>query len=283
MGTTLDGKLLSEKIRSEIQYGVIKYAEKGYRKPGIAVILVGDDYASSLYVSLKEKACKNAGFNSFIKRLDYNIETDDLLDLITGYNDDSMVDGILVQLPLPSHIDEEKVLLSVNPDKDVDGFHPYNVGMLSIGSDALFPCTPLGVLKLLEHYEIAIEGRHCVIVGASNIVGKPMASMMLRNNATVSICHKYTKDLQSLTLQADILISAVGKANFITHDYVRGGSVIIDVGMNRLNGKIVGDIDFDSVKEKSSYITPVPGGVGPMTITMLLYNTLKSFKNHTGC
>ncbi len=278
MATILDGKALSEKLINGFGRQVDSLRGKNKRVPGIAVIIVGDDYASNLYVSMKEKACLRVGFKSVVKRLDASITTDKLLDIISLYNNDDTIDGILVQLPLPGHIDENKILLSIDPAKDVDGFHPFNVGLLNIGADTLFPCTPYGIIKLLEEYEIQVESKHAVVVGASNIVGKPMAALFLRNNATVSICHIMTTNVPEITSQADILVTGVGKAHFITNEFVKPGAVVVDVGMNRFNGKVTGDVDFESVQNKCSFITPVPGGVGPMTITMLLYNTLKSFR-----
>jgi len=278
MSTLLDGRALSNKFKDSFREQVPSLKKRLGRIPGIAVILVGEDYASNLYVGMKEKACVDVGFKSVVNRLDSSVTTKELLRLIEDYNKDESIDGILVQLPLPDHIDEENVLLAIDPAKDVDGFHPYNVGLLNIGSDTLFPCTPYGVIKILQEYDINPDGKHAVVVGASNIVGKPMASLLLRKNATVTICHIRTKNICEITKQADILVTAAGKAHLITPEYVKDNAVIVDVGMNRLNGKIIGDVDFEGVRKKCSYITPVPGGVGPMTITMLLYNTLKSYK-----
>jgi len=279
LATILDGKALSEKLINGFGRQVDSLRGKNKRVPGIAVIIVGDDYASKLYVSMKEKACLDVGYKSIVERLDASVTTENLLDLISLYNNDDSIDGILVQLPLPAHIDDTKILLSIDPAKDVDGFHPFNVGMLNIGMDTLYPCTPYGIIKLLEEYDIQIEGSHAVVVGASNIVGKPMSALFLKYNATVSICHIMTRNVAEITSQADILVSAVGKPHFITDEFVKEGAVVVDVGMNRVAGKVTGDVDFNSVVEKCSYITPVPGGVGPMTITMLLYNTLKSYKS----
>lgn len=278
MSTLLDGRALSNKFKDSFRDQVPSLKGRFGRIPGIAVILVGEDYASNLYVGMKEKACVDVGFKSVVKRLDSSVTTKELLRLIEDNNKDESIDGILVQLPLPDHIDEENILLAIDPAKDVDGFHPFNVGLLNIGMDTLFPCTPYGIIKILQEYDINIDGKHAVIVGASNIVGKPMASLLLRKNATVSICHIRTKKICELTRQADILVAAAGKAHLITPDYVKDGAVVVDVGMNRINGKIIGDVDFEGTRKKCSYITPVPGGVGPMTITMLLYNTLKSYK-----
>jgi len=278
MSTLLDGRALSNKFKDSFREQVPSLKERFGRIPGIAVILVGEDYASNLYVGMKEKACVDVGFKSVVNRLDSSVTTKELLRLIEDYNKDESIDGILVQLPLPDHIDEENILLAIDPAKDVDGFHPFNVGLLNIGMDTLFPCTPYGIIKIFQEYDINTDGKHAVIVGASNIVGKPMASLLLRKNATVSICHIRTKNICDLTRQADILVAAAGKAHLITPDYVKDGAVVVDVGMNRINGKIIGDVDFEGTRKKCSYITPVPGGVGPMTITMLLYNTLKSYK-----
>lgn len=278
MATLMDGKYVSQKIRSTLKEKASLYKEKYNRTPGIAVILVGDDPASNIYVNMKEKACNEAGFLSIVKRLPDTSTTEEVLSFVHKFNNDDSVNGILVQLPLPKHIDEKKVLFAIDPAKDVDGFHPFNVGLLHLGEDALFPCTPYGVMKMLEEYNIDVSGKNAVVLGRSNIVGKPMAALLLRNNATVTICHSRTRDLQSVCAAADILVAAIGKPHFVTKDFVKNGAVVIDVGINRVEGKIVGDVKFDEVSDKASYITPVPGGVGPMTITMLMYNTMKSFE-----
>ncbi len=274
--TILDGKKLAEKVRNELRNDVKKLDHVG-----LAVVLVGDDEASRLYVSMKKKACEDVGIESIEVKLPNNINEEMLISEIEKLNLDSKVDGILVQLPLPKHINSAKILSLIDPNKDVDGFHPQNVGLLVTGTETGFiPCTPLGVIKLLEEYNISPKGKNSVIVGASNIVGKPVASLLLNRNSTIDICHIYTQDLKAHTLQADILVVGVGKTDLIRGDMVKDGVVVIDIGINKLsNGKIVGDINFDEVSKKASYITPVPGGVGPMTIAMLLQNTVQSAQN----
>lgn len=274
--TILDGKKLAEKVRNELRNDVKKLDHVG-----LAVVLVGDDEASRLYVSMKKKACEDVGIESIEVKLPNNINEEMLISEIEKLNLDSKVDGILVQLPLPKHINSAKILSLIDPNKDVDGFHPQNVGLLVTGTETGFiPCTPLGVIKLLEEYNINPKGKNSVIVGASNIVGKPVASLLLNRNSTIDICHIYTQDLKAHTLQADILVVGVGKTDLIRGDMVKDGVVVIDIGINKLsNGKIVGDINFDEVSKKASYITPVPGGVGPMTIAMLLQNTVQSAQN----
>lgn len=274
----IDGKALGLKIREGIAQEVAEISSKVGRKPGLSVILVGDYPASQIYVNMKEKACIEAGFNSFVYRMSQDTTTDELLNLIEKLNNDDEVDGILVQLPLPDHIDEKAVLYSIDPKKDVDGFHPFNVGLLNIGEDTLYPCTPYGVMKIFEEYNIELSGKNAVVIGRSNIVGKPMAALLLKGNATVTICHSRTKNIASICKNADIIVAAVGIPNFVTADFVKDGAVVIDVGINRVNNKLVGDVNYSDVYDKCSYITPVPGGVGPMTIAMLMYNTLKSFK-----
>ena len=281
MSVLIDGKAVSSKYKYEIKIKTDDYFNKYNLKPGLAVILVGDNQASNLYVNMKEKACYAVGFKSVVERLSESVSTEDILNLIDEFNKDDSIHGILVQLPLPTHIDEKKILYAIDPLKDVDGFHPYNVGLLYIGEDTFNPCTPLGVMKLFKEYDIKLRGKNAVVVGASNIVGRPMAAMLLREFATVTICHIYTKNLKEICKRADILISAAGKSKLIDSNYVKNGAIIIDIGMNKDEcGKLCGDVDFESVKNIASYITPVPGGVGPMTIAMLLYNTLKSFENH---
>lgn len=278
----LDGKILAEKIKEEIKNQVLTYIEKGYRRPTLAVILVGNNPASQIYVNKKIKDCQSVGINSKPFFLPENTTQIELLDLIGQLNGDEEVDGILVQLPLPSHINTLEIIEAINPKKDVDGFHPLNVGKLATGrDDGIVPCTPYGIVKLLEYYKIDTFGKDVVVVGASNIVGKPMSLLFLKDEkSTVTVCHKNTKDLKSHTLKADILVVAVGKPKLITADMVKEGVVVVDVGINRVDGKIVGDVDFDKVKEKAYAITPVPGGVGPMTVAMLLYNTLNVYKNN---
>ncbi|MGM8214076.1 bifunctional methylenetetrahydrofolate dehydrogenase/methenyltetrahydrofolate cyclohydrolase FolD [Bacillaceae bacterium W0354] len=274
--TIMYGTELANKYREDFKIKVNELKQKGYQ-PSLAVIIVGNNPASETYVRMKQKACEKVGIHSVVKQFNENIDEVILLDYIEQLNKDESINGILVQLPLPKHINETLVLEKVDPAKDVDGFHPINVGKLSIGQDTLYPCTPFGIVKLLEHYQVEVEGKHVVIVGRSNIVGKPVGQLMLNQNATITYCHSKTKDLFAHTKRADILIVAVGKAKLITKEAVKENAVIIDVGNTFLkNGKVVGDVDFDQVKETASFITPVPKGVGPMTITMLLHNTIKA-------
>ena len=282
MATIIDGKSLGLKIRQLVAKEVENLHALVGRKPGLAVILVGDSAASSIYVNMKEKACNEVNFNSYVYRLDNSTTTDNLLELIDRLNSDNNIDGILVQLPLLSHIDEKQELYRVDPLKDVDGFHPFNVGLLHLGENTLFPCTPHGILKIFDEYSVELAGKNAVVVGRSNIVGKPMASLLLRRNATVTICHSRTKDVASICRSADIIVAAVGIPRYITSEFVADGAIVIDVGINRVDGKLVGDVDYDNVVNKCSLITPVPGGVGPMTIAMLMYNTLMAYKkrNH---
>ena len=275
----IDGKKVSSHIKDNIAAEVKILKNKTGKTPGLAVVLVGDDPASAVYVKNKNKTCKNIGFQSFEHILPKNTSEDKLLNLINELNNDDQVNGILVQLPLPSHISSKKILVSINPQKDVDGFHLENVGRLVTGNALFKPCTPAGIIKLLDEYKIEIEGKNAVIIGRSNIVGKPVSFLLLERNATVTICHSRTKDLPSITRSADILIAAIGKPNFVSLDMVKNNAVVIDVGINRLDGKLVGDVDFASVSKQASLITPVPGGVGPMTIAMLMENTLQAFKN----
>jgi methylenetetrahydrofolate dehydrogenase (NADP+)/methenyltetrahydrofolate cyclohydrolase len=275
----IDGKMVASHIKDNIAAEVQILKNKTGKTPGLAVVLVGDDPASAVYVKNKNKTCKNIGFQSFEHILSENTSEDKLLNLINDLNNDDQVNGILVQLPLPSHISSKKILVAINPQKDVDGFHLENVGRLVTGNALFKPCTPAGIIKLLDEYKIAIEGKNAVIIGRSNIVGKPVSFLLLERNATVTICHSRTKDLPSLTRSADILIAAIGKPNFVTPDMVKNNAVVIDVGINRLDGKLVGDVDFASVSKQASLITPVPGGVGPMTIAMLMENTFQAFKN----
>ncbi|WP_066047172.1 bifunctional methylenetetrahydrofolate dehydrogenase/methenyltetrahydrofolate cyclohydrolase FolD [Robertmurraya korlensis] len=273
---TINGKELSIKKRVEIQENVQSLKKEGV-VPGLAVILVGNNDASRTYVANKQKACKELGIYSELITFDATVTQDVLLSKIHALNENKDIHGILVQLPLPKHLDEDEIIDAISPMKDVDGFHPINVGKMVIGQDALMPCTPSGVMVMLEDHGISLSGKHVVIVGRSNIVGKPLGQMLLNQDATVTYCHSKTHDLASFTKQADILIAAVGKANFITPDYVKNGAVVIDVGINRNEeGKLCGDVAYHQVKEIASYITPVPGGVGPMTITMLMYNTVKA-------
>lgn len=280
MAKLIDGKLVSSKIRLEISQETAEFIQKTGIQPHLVVIIVGNDAASMTYVKNKKKACEDVGFKSTVIELPEETPEVDLLEQIKELNEDLTVHGILVQLPLPKHIDEQKVIDTISVKKDVDGFHPYQVGALVSGLPCLKPCTPSGVIELLKAYNIDMAGRHAVIVGRSHIVGKPLIQLLLDQNATVTVCHSRTQNLAEFTKSADILIVAIGRAHFITADMVKEGAVVIDVGINRLEtGKLVGDVLYDEVFEKASYITPVPGGVGPMTITMLLKNTLKAAKN----
>ncbi len=273
----LDGKALSQRIEQKVKDEVIELKTQTGYTPGLAVILVGQDPASQAYVSMKKKACDRVGFYSVSHEMPEDISQEAIENTITMMNKNPNIDGILVQLPLPPQIDTTKILELVNPAKDVDGFHPYNVGRLVTNLDGFVPCTPLGVMELLAEYNIDVKGKNCVVVGASNIVGKPMASLLLNADATVEICHIFTDDLKKHTLNADIILVGVGVINLIKEDMVKDGAIIVDIGINRAeSGKLVGDVDFANVSEKCSYITPVPGGVGPMTIAMLLSNTLKA-------
>jgi methylenetetrahydrofolate dehydrogenase (NADP+) / methenyltetrahydrofolate cyclohydrolase len=273
----IEGKQVAASIRLECKARVADLRGKTGVTPGLAVILVGDNPASAVYVGSKIKACAEVGIRSFRKQYPAQIDEDTLITTIEGLNRDPNVHGILVQLPLPGHIDMRRVLKTIDAAKDVDGFHLYNVGGLVVGDTIFPPCTPYGVVKLLEHEHIEVAGRNVVVVGASNIVGKPMALMLMQREATVSVCHVKTRDLAQFTILADILVVAAGKPNLILPQMVKSGAVVIDVGINRLpDGRIVGDVDFEGVRQKASYITPVPGGVGPMTVTMLLFNTLTS-------
>ncbi len=284
--TLIKGSEISKQIKEELKKEVAELKERNNLIPGLATILVGEDEASKVYVGAKEKACKELGIYS--ERIDLSADTKetDLLALIEKLNKDSKIHGILVQLPLPKHINETNVLYTVNPAKDVDGFHPVNIGKMVLGEHTFLPCTPHGILELLMRSGVKTDGAEVVVVGRSNIVGKPIANMLLQKqkggNATVTICHTGTNDLASHTRKADILIVAVGKPKTITADMVKEGVVVIDVGVNRLPTGLVGDVDFDTVKEKAKAITPVPGGVGPMTITMLMFNTVQAAKMQSG-
>lgn len=283
MATLIDGKKVSQEIRLKLAEETKCFIEETAIRPHLVVIIVGNNPASMTYVKNKKTSCEAVGFKSTVIELPIEITEAELLTKIIELNEDSAVHGILVQLPLPSHISEEKVIQTISVEKDVDGFHPYQVGALASGMKCLKPCTPSGVIELLKAYGIEIAGRHAVIVGRSHIVGKPLMQLLLDENATVTVCHSKTTDLAQFTKTADILVVAIGRANFIKANMVKDGAVVIDVGINRLdNGKLVGDVSFDEVSDKVSYITPVPGGVGPMTITMLLRNTLKAAKNQLG-
>lgn len=271
----LDGKKLAKQIRNSIKEEVSELKKRSI-VPSLAVILIGNNPASQLYVNMKTKACEDAGIYSINHRMPEEISEKELIDVIKMLNANPMVHGILVQLPLPKHIDENKVIEAIDYRKDVDGFHPYNAGKLVRGNPMFYPCTPLGIMRLFEEYNIELKGKDVVIVGAGNITGKPMASMLVNAYATVQICNIYTDKLKEKTRQADILISAAGKPHLIKADMVKEESVIVDVGISKIDGKVMGDVDFKEVSKKASYITPVPGGVGPMTIAMLLYNTMRS-------
>ena len=276
MAKIIDGKQISLDIKNELKEKVAKNKEQGIEIT-LAVVKVGNDPASAVYVRNKEKACEYVGINSKTLALPEETTEEELLNVVKELNEDKNVNGILVQLPLPKHIDESKVLLTIDSTKDVDGFHPVNVGKMVIGEDTFLPCTPAGIIEMIKRTDIDIEGKECVVIGRSNIVGKPMAMLMLKENATVTIAHSRTKDLKEVTKRADIIVAAIGKAKFVTADYVKEGAVVIDVGMDRdENGKLCGDVDFESVSKVASAITPVPGGVGPMTVTMLLVNCLRS-------
>ncbi|PKT79548.1 bifunctional methylenetetrahydrofolate dehydrogenase/methenyltetrahydrofolate cyclohydrolase FolD [Helicobacter winghamensis] len=274
----LDGKTLAQDIENAI-YQEVQFLNKEGITPGLAVILVGNNPASQSYVNMKAKACKRTGIYSITHEMPENIQQESLLQTITMLNQNPNIDGILVQLPLPKHIDTTAVLEAIAPHKDVDGFHPFNMGRIFSNLDGFIPATPMGVITLLKHYNIPLQGKNVVIVGASNIVGKPLGALFLNENATITLCHIYTKDLIRHTKEADILCVAVGKPNLITQDMVKEGAIVVDIGISKLDdGKIVGDVDFSNVFSKCSFITPVPGGVGPMTIASLLQNTIKAAK-----
>lgn len=278
MAEILNGKELAKKIRTNLKVEV-EELKKQKKYPKLAVIMVGNDQASSIYVKNKSKACDEIGIDFEEYLLPEETTMQELLSLITKLNGEKEVKGILLQSPIPAHLDIQKAFETINPKKDVDGFHPISVGQACIGQDTFIPCTPLGIVRLLEEYKIPIEGKNVVILGRSNIVGKPLMQCMLKKNATVTICHSKTRNIQEITKQADILIVAIGKPKFITEEMVKENAVVIDVGMNRLeNGKLCGDIDYEGVEKKASYITPVPGGVGPMTIAMLMQNVVKATK-----
>lgn len=279
MANIIDGKLVSKKIKQEVADEVVALKEKGIT-PGLAVIIVGDDPASRVYVNNKKKSCAEVGFYSEEYALPAETTMEELLEVIDVLNNREDINGILCQLPLPKHLDEKAVIDYIDAKKDVDAFSPVNVGKIMIGDYDFLPCTPAGVMELLEHYNIEVEGKECVVIGRSNIVGKPMSMLLLHKNGTVTTCHSRTRDLKKVCARADILVAAVGIAEFVTADMVKPGAVVIDVGMNRKDGKLCGDVKFDEVAEKASFITPVPGGVGPMTIAVLMKNTLKAAKLH---
>ncbi|GMC12543.1 MULTISPECIES: bifunctional methylenetetrahydrofolate dehydrogenase/methenyltetrahydrofolate cyclohydrolase [Enterococcus] len=278
MSTVINGRELADQMQAEIQKDVEKMTQQGIQ-PGLVVLLVGENPASQTYVRNKERAAAKIGILSKVEKLPETISEEELLAEIDKYNQDSRFHGILVQLPLPKHIDEEKILLAIDPKKDVDGFHPMNLGRLFVGKPEMIPCTPYGIMKMFEAYDIDLTGKRAVIIGRSNIVGKPMAQLLLMKNATVTIAHSKTEHLAEVAKEADILVVAIGRGHFVTKEFVKPGAVVIDVGMNRnQEGKLIGDVAFDEVSEIASYITPVPKGVGPMTITMLIYQTVEAAK-----
>ncbi len=277
MSKIIDGKAVSAFIKDKVREDVTALKNKGI-DTCLAVILVGNDPASQIYVANKKKACEDLGIISKEFLLPETATEEELLTLVNTLNEDKSINGILCQLPLPCGLDDKKIINAISPLKDVDAFHPSNVGKIMIGDYDFAPCTPAGVMEMLKYYEISVEGKNCVVIGRSNIVGKPMSMLLLHKNGTVTVCHSKTKNLKEICSKADILVAAVGKANFVTADMVKEGAVVIDVGMNRSEGKLCGDVDFERVQEKASFITPVPGGVGPMTIAMLMKNTLIAAK-----
>ena len=281
MSRLIDGKVISAAVKERVKNEVSQLNEKG-STVGLAVIIVGEDPASKIYVANKKKACEALGIISEEYALPESTTEKELLGLIDTLNSKRSINGILCQLPLPRHLDEKRIINAISPEKDVDAFHPVNVGRIMIGDYDFVPCTPAGIMEMLAYENIETEGKRCVVIGRSNIVGKPMAMLLLHKNGTVTICHSKTRNLKEICLGADILVAAVGKAKFVTADMVKEGAVVIDVGMNRENGKLCGDVDFEAVKEKASAITPVPGGVGPMTIAMLMQNTLTAAKRQNG-
>ena len=283
MAKLIDGKQISANVKEQVRIETEQLKEKHGIQPALAVVIVGNDPASRVYVNNKKKACELVGFKSFEYALPEDTTQEELPELVHTLNEDKNVNGILVQLPVPKQIDDKAIIQAISPEKDVDAFHAENVGQIMIGDYKFLPCTPAGVMELIDSTGVEISGKKCVVIGRSNIVGKPMAMLLLHRSGTVTICHSRTVDLPSITREADILVAAVGKANFVTGDMVKEGAVVIDVGMNRLeNGKLCGDVNFAEVEPKASYITPVPGGVGPMTIAMLMKNTLTATKlqNH---
>lgn len=281
MSRLIDGKVISAAVKERVKNEVAQLNEKGITV-GLAVIIVGEDPASKIYVANKKKACEALGIVSEEYALPESTTEEELLRLIDTLNAKKSINGILCQLPLPRHLDEKRIINAISPEKDVDAFHPVNVGRIMIGDYDFVPCTPAGIMEMLAYENIETEGKRCVVIGRSNIVGKPMAMLLLHKNGTVTICHSRTKNLKEICLGADILVAAVGKAKFVTADMVKEGAVVIDVGMNRENGRLCGDVDFEAVKDKASAITPVPGGVGPMTIAMLMQNTLTAAKRQNG-
>ena len=275
----IDGKKVSAQVKESVRQETLRLKEEYSITPGLAVVIVGDDPASRVYVNNKKKACELVGFKSEEYALPAETTQEELLELVNRLNNKKDINGILVQLPVPKHIDDKAIIEAINPIKDVDAFHTVNVGKIMLGEYDFLPCTPAGIMEMLHSYDISVSGKNCVVIGRSNIVGKPMAMLLLHENGTVTVCHSKTKNLAEVCSQADILVAAVGKPKFVTADMVKNGAVVIDVGMDRdENGKLCGDVDFENVKDKCSYITPVPGGVGPMTIATLMKNTIKACK-----
>ena len=283
MAQIIDGKKVSAQVKEQVREEAAQLKASAGLQVGLAVVIVGNNPASRVYVKNKKKACEAVGFQSFEYALEEDTTQEELLELVEVLNENPQINGILVQLPLPKQIDEKAIIDAISPEKDVDAFHPSNVGRIMIGSYAFLPCTPAGVMELIASTGVSVSGKNCVVIGRSNIVGKPMAMLLLHQNGTVTICHSRTQNLKEICAKADILVAAVGKANFVTADMVKEGAVVIDVGMNRLeDGKLCGDVDFAAVEPKAGYITPVPGGVGPMTIAMLMRNTLTAAKQQHG-
>lgn len=282
MGEIINGKEFAKMVRAEVKAEIDELEVKVGRRPNLTVILVGEDEASKVYVRQKEKVAAKVGIESVVIKLESSISEVELIDIINDLNAKDYVDGILVQLPLPKQISTERVIETISPHKDVDGFHPINMGKLMTQGNGVLPCTPSGIIEILDRCGIDIKGKNAVVVGRSNIVGKPVAMLLMHRHATVTICHSRTRDLREETLRAEILVSAVGQPHIITEDMVRQNAVVIDVGISRMNGKLIGDVDFDNVLPKASYITPVPGGVGPMTVAMLMKNTLTLYKRRNG-
>ena len=283
MAQIIDGKKVSAQVKEQVREEAAQLKASAGLQVGLAVVIVGNNPASRVYVNNKKKACEAVGFQSFEYALEEDTTQEELLELVEVLNENPQINGILVQLPLPKQIDEKAIIDAISPEKDVDAFHPFNVGRIMIGSYAFLPCTPAGVMELIASTGVSVSGKNCVVIGRSNIVGKPMAMLLLHQNGTVTICHSRTQNLKEICAKADILVAAVGKANFVTADMVKEGAVVIDVGMNRLeDGKLCGDVDFTAVEPKAGYITPVPGGVGPMTIAMLMRNTLTAAKQQHG-
>ena len=273
----MDGKALSLLIETDIKNNVLDYVSKGYRSPKLVVLLIGDNPASVTYVKNKEKACERVGIQSEVIRMSAEVSTEDVLKVVSELNNDNTVDGILVQLPIPKHLDVNTIIESLDPNKDVDGLHSINIAKLYANQDGFVPCTPRGIMTLLKHYNIEISGKHAVVIGRSALVGRPVAQLLLNKNATVTVCHSKTRNLTQITQMADIVVVAIGKDKFLTQEHIHHANAIIDVGINRVNDKLVGDVDYDALMDKVDYMTPVPGGVGPMTIVSLLENTMKSY------